>query len=166
MTGGRARLSSRVIGDSGCVYRAGDLGWVTQGKSTITPSSPTATEEYLHLCRGRHVPPPEKPYMCAQTLQPTPSASLACYEGSWNPPSRQSEACHVTCHVKFGVSCQIIPQLILTRGRIIQWALEIDSLSLSLEIYLSFVSWKDGIEDEEKQLEEAREVFYSLARCS
>ena len=72
MTGGRARLSSRVIGDSGCVYRAGDLGWVTQGKSTITPSSPTATEEYLHLCRGRHVPPPEKPYMCAQTLQPTP----------------------------------------------------------------------------------------------
>ena len=65
-------LSSGVIRDSCCVYRAGDLGWVTQGKSTITPSSPTATEEYLHLCRGRHVPPPEKPYMCAQTLQPTP----------------------------------------------------------------------------------------------
>ena len=107
------------------------------------------------------------------------------------PSSRRSEACHVTCHVKFGVSCQIIPQLILTRGRLIQSAAILSKVlvSVNLLIYrrrcssllvntqglesfekcklpIIYCRGKEEVEDEEKQLEEAREVFYSRAPCS
>ena len=117
-------LSSGVIRDSCCVYRAGDRGWVTQGKSThyhplVTysyvgiPSSPTSV--YGKTC-GEYI----KPYMCVQTPLPHPLHLLRAMRVVETPSSRRSEACDVTCHVKFGVSCQIIPQLILTRGRLIQ----------------------------------------------
>ena len=50
--------------------------------------------------------------------RPHPLLLLRAMRGVEPPSSRRSEACHVTCHVKFGLSCQIIPQLILTRGRL------------------------------------------------
>ena len=46
------------------------------------------------------------------------------------PSSQHFEACHVTCHVKFGLSSswQIIPLLILTRGRLTPTAIPYPSI--------------------------------------
>ena len=104
-----------------------------------TPSSPT--QEYpihLHSSAAQEDMWGAKPYMCAQTLcPPHPLHLLRAMREVETPSSRRSEACHVTCHVKFGLSCQIIPQLILTRGRLHKCA----TIQCGLDSSISEVSY-------------------------